>query len=137
LLVAADNRRPAAIEQLITLGKQLDVPLFSEDPKTASKDIYAHALTEARKIAATHVIVDAAGRLHIDEELMAELEQVKKVIKPNEVLLVVDAMTGQRLDSTGLYYYNARYYNPQIGRFISQVLTLNNRLCYAPKIVMI
>jgi signal recognition particle subunit SRP54 len=95
LLVAADNRRPAAIEQLITLGKQLDVPVFSEDPKTPSKDICAHALSEAKKIAATHVIIDTAGRLHIDEELMAELEQVKKVIKPDEVLLVVDAMTGQ------------------------------------------
>ena len=95
LLVAADNRRPAAIEQLVTLGKQLDVPVFAEDPKTSSKDICAHALAQAKKIAATHVIVDTAGRLHIDEELMAELEQVKKVIKPDEVLLVVDAMTGQ------------------------------------------
>jgi signal recognition particle subunit SRP54 len=95
LLVAADNRRPAAIEQLVTLGKQLDVPVFREDPKTASKDICAHAMNEAKRIAATHVIVDTAGRLHIDEELMAELEQIKKVIKPDEVLLVVDAMTGQ------------------------------------------
>jgi signal recognition particle subunit SRP54 len=95
LLVAADNRRPAAIEQLITLGKQLDVPVFSEDPKTQSKDISLHALAQAKKIAATHVIVDTAGRLHIDEELMAELEQVKKALNPIEVLLVVDAMTGQ------------------------------------------
>jgi signal recognition particle subunit SRP54 len=95
MLVAADNRRPAAIEQLVTLGKQLDVPVFAEDPKTSSKDICVHALSQAKKIAATHVIVDTAGRLHIDEELMAELEQVKKVLKPHEVLLVVDAMTGQ------------------------------------------
>jgi signal recognition particle subunit SRP54 len=95
LLVAADNRRPAAIEQLVTLGKQLDVPVFNEDPKTSSKDISVHGLAQAKKIAATHVIVDTAGRLHIDEELMAELEQVKKAIKPDEVLLVVDAMTGQ------------------------------------------
>jgi signal recognition particle subunit SRP54 len=95
LLVAADNRRPAAIEQLVTLGKQLDVPVFAEDPKTHSKDICVHALSNAKHIAATHVIVDTAGRLHIDEELMAELEQVKKVLKPHEVLLVVDAMTGQ------------------------------------------
>jgi signal recognition particle subunit SRP54 len=95
LLVAADNRRPAAIEQLVVLGKQLDVPVYSEDPKTASKDISVHALSQARKIAATHVIVDTAGRLHIDEEMMAELEQVKKVLRPDEVLLVVDAMTGQ------------------------------------------
>jgi signal recognition particle subunit SRP54 len=95
LLVAADNRRPAAIEQLVTLGKQLDVPVFNEDPKTSSPDISAHGLSQAKKIAATHVIVDTAGRLHIDEEMMAELERVKKLIKPDEVLLVVDAMTGQ------------------------------------------
>jgi len=95
LLVAADNRRPAAIEQLVTLGKQLDVPVYSEDPKASSKDITAHGLSQAKKIAATHVIVDTAGRLHVDEALMDELAQVKKVSKPDEVLLVVDAMTGQ------------------------------------------
>jgi signal recognition particle subunit SRP54 len=95
LLVAADNRRPAAIEQLITLGKQNDIPVFSESPTVASKDICAHALERAREIAATWVIVDTAGRLHIDEELMAEIVEVKKVLNPNEVLLVVDAMTGQ------------------------------------------
>jgi signal recognition particle subunit SRP54 len=95
LLVAADNHRPAAIEQLVTLGKQLDVPVYSEDPKTLSKDICAHGMSQARKLAATHVIVDTAGRLHIDEEMMAELAQVKKVLRPDEVLLVVDAMTGQ------------------------------------------
>ncbi|MBN1692980.1 MAG: signal recognition particle protein [Dehalococcoidales bacterium] len=95
MLIAADNRRPAAIEQLVTLGKQLDVEVYAEDPKTSSKDICARALNQAKKIAATHIIVDTAGRLHIDEELMKELEQVKKVLKPDEVLLVVDAMTGQ------------------------------------------
>ncbi len=95
LLVAADNRRLAAIEQLVTLGKQLDVPVYSEDPKTASKDICAHAVSHAKKLAATCVIVDTAGRLHIDNEMMAELEQVKRVLKPDEVLLVIDAMTGQ------------------------------------------
>jgi signal recognition particle subunit SRP54 len=113
LLVAADNRRPAAIEQLVTLGKQLDVPVHSEDPKTSSKDICSHGMSQAKKLAATHVIVDTAGRLHIDDEMMKELEQVKKVLKPDEVLLVVDAMTGQdavrvaeefhkRVDVTGL-----------------------------------
>ncbi len=95
LLVAADNRRPAAIEQLVTLGKQLDVPVYSEDPKVSSPDISTHGLNQAKKIAATHVIVDTAGRLHIDEEMMAELEKVRKVLGPHEVLLVVDAMTGQ------------------------------------------
>ncbi len=95
LLVAADNRRPAAIEQLVTLGKQNDIPVFAESPTVASKDICAHALERAKEIAATWVIVDTAGRLHIDEELMAEIVEVKKVLEPNEVLLVVDAMTGQ------------------------------------------
>jgi signal recognition particle subunit SRP54 len=95
LLVAADNRRPAAIEQLVTLAKQLDVAVYKEDPKAKAWDIGGHALSQAKQIAATHVIVDTAGRLHIDTELMAELEQVQKVVKPHEVLLVVDAMTGQ------------------------------------------
>jgi signal recognition particle subunit SRP54 len=95
LLVAADNRRPAAIEQLITLGKQLDVPVYSEDPGKASENICAHGLSEAKRISASHVIIDTAGRLHIDEDLMAELARIKKVVKPDEMLLVVDAMTGQ------------------------------------------
>jgi signal recognition particle subunit SRP54 len=95
LLVAADNRRPAAIEQLVTLGKQLDVPVYSEDPGKASEVICAHALSEAKRIAATHVIIDTAGRLHVDDELMSELERVTKAVRPDEVLLVVDAMTGQ------------------------------------------
>jgi signal recognition particle subunit SRP54 len=95
LLVAADNHRPAAIEQLIALGKQLDVPVYSEDPKAKAWDIAKHGIEEAHRIAATHVIVDTAGRLHIDEELMEELEKVKKAVNPHEVLLVVDAMTGQ------------------------------------------
>ncbi len=95
LLVAADNRRPAAIEQLVALGKQLDIPVYHENPSTKSKDICYHALTKAKELAATWVIVDTAGRLHIDEPMMAELSQIKQEIKPDEVLLVVDAMTGQ------------------------------------------
>jgi len=95
LLVAADNRRPAAIEQLSTLGKQIDVPVYSETPEAKSKDICAHALRKVKELAATWVIVDTAGRFHIDEILMEELAQVKREIKPCEVILVVDAMTGQ------------------------------------------
>jgi len=95
LLVAADNRRPAAIEQLATLGEQLDIPVYSEAPGITSKDICAHALTKAKDLAATWVIVDTAGRLHIDEAMMEELAQVERELKPCEVLLVVDAMTGQ------------------------------------------
>jgi len=95
LLVAADNRRPAAVEQLVTLGKQLEVPVYHEATSVPSKDICAHGLAEARNIAASWVIVDTAGRLHIDAEMMAELAQVKQVLNPTEILLVVDAMTGQ------------------------------------------
>jgi len=95
LLVAADNRRPAAVEQLVILGKQLDIPVYSEAPGATSQDICAHALAKARTLAATWVIVDTAGRLHIDEAMMAELAQVSRELKPVEILLVVDAMTGQ------------------------------------------
>jgi len=113
LLVAADNRRPAAIEQLVTLGNNIDIPVYNEAPEAASKDICAHALKEAKELAATWVVVDTAGRFHIDEMLMEELAQVKRELKPCEVILVVDAMTGQdavqlavdfhsRLNLTGL-----------------------------------
>ncbi|MFC1907066.1 signal recognition particle protein [Chloroflexota bacterium] len=95
LLVAADNRRPAAVEQLVALAKQLDLPSFSESPGTLPKDICAHSLSRAKEIAANWVIVDTAGRLQIDDELMQELAELKSRLKPNEILLVVDAMTGQ------------------------------------------
>jgi signal recognition particle subunit SRP54 len=95
LLVAADNRRPAAIEQLVTLGEQLDVPVYHETVKSKSKDVCAHALKKARELGASWVIADTAGRMHIDEPMMEELTQVKEELKPGEVLLVVDAMTGQ------------------------------------------
>jgi len=95
LLVAADNRRPAAVEQLVILGKQLEIPVYSEAPGATSQDICAHALAKARTLAATWVIIDTAGRLHIDEAMMAELAQVSRELKPVEILLVVDAMTGQ------------------------------------------
>ncbi len=95
LLVAADNRRPAAIEQLVTLGRELDIPVYHESTSVPSEEVCAHALAQARSLAASWVIVDTAGRLHIDEEMMAELARVKKALKPDEILLVVDAMTGQ------------------------------------------
>jgi signal recognition particle subunit SRP54 len=95
LLVAADTRRPAAIQQLITLGKQLDIPVYNEDPSVPVKDICAHAVNKARQMAVSWVILDTAGRLHIDNELMGELTQIKNETKPNEILLVVDSMTGQ------------------------------------------
>jgi len=95
LLVAADNRRPAAIEQLVTLGKQQDIPVYSENVGVSSKDVCAHALNKAKELAASWVIVDTAGRMHIDEPMMEELVQLREKLKPVEILLVVDAMTGQ------------------------------------------
>ena len=95
LLVAADNRRPAGIEQLVTLGGQLDIPVYEEGVDVKSKDVCTHALKKAKELAVTWVVVDTAGRMHIDKELMDELALVKKELNPDEVILVVDAMTGQ------------------------------------------
>jgi signal recognition particle subunit SRP54 len=95
LMIAADTRRPAAIQQLQTLGKQQDIPVYSEDPSVPVRDICAHGVAKARQMAVSWVIIDTAGRLHIDEELMGELIQIKEEVKPNEILLVVDSMTGQ------------------------------------------
>ncbi len=95
LLVAADTRRPAAIQQLETLGKQLDISVHSESNTVPPPKICANAVQRASGGAYSVVILDTAGRLHIDDELMRELEQVKAKTQPQEVLLVVDAMTGQ------------------------------------------
>ncbi len=95
LLVAADTRRPAAIEQLVVLGKQLDLPVYHEDVKSTPLTICRNALKRAKEMAATWMIVDTQGRLHVDEELMKELTDMKKALHPSEVLLVVDAMVGQ------------------------------------------
>ena len=96
LLIAADLRRPAAIQQLETLGKQLDIPVYSEDPKsTTVVKVAKNGLEKAKQLGVNWAIVDTGGRLQIDEELMKELGDVKKEIKPDEVLLVLDAMTGQ------------------------------------------
>ncbi len=96
MLVAADLRRPAAISQLQTLGRQLDVPVYSEDPKSSTPArVAAAGVRRATELALTWVIIDTGGRLHIDDELMGELEDVKKAVSPHQVMLVVDAMTGQ------------------------------------------
>jgi signal recognition particle subunit SRP54 len=93
LLVAADLRRPAAVEQLVTLGKGLDIPVYRADTKPAS--VCAQALKRAKELAATWVIADTGGRLHIDGAMMKEVAEIKRELKPDEVLLVVDSMTGQ------------------------------------------
>lgn len=95
LLVAADVYRPAAITQLETLGKQLQIPVYSEGTQARPPDIARNALELARRNNTQYVIVDTAGRLQIDELLMAELEQIKGAVNPDEILLIVDAMIGQ------------------------------------------
>jgi signal recognition particle subunit SRP54 len=94
LLVAADVYRPAAIDQLITLGGQIDVPVYS-DREAGAVAIAQHSVDHARKNAREVVIIDTAGRLHVDEEMMKEVEAIKASVHPNEILFVVDAMTGQ------------------------------------------
>ncbi len=95
LLVAADVQRPAAIDQLQTLGKQLDIPVYADKESKNPVSIAKAALEQAQSRLLDIVIVDTAGRLHINEELMEELVQIKKQVKPHEILLVADAMTGQ------------------------------------------
>ena len=113
LLVAADVYRPAAIDQLQTLGKQLNYPVFSLGTDVNPVEIARQAIERATIEGRDLVIIDTAGRLHIDEALMEELQNIKAVANPNEILLVVDAMTGQdavnvaetfneRLDITGV-----------------------------------
>lgn len=95
LLVACDIYRPAAIKQLQVVGKQIDIPVFSMGDKVKAVDIAKAGIEEARNSGNNVVIIDTAGRLHIDEELMQELKDVKENVNPSEVLLVVDSMTGQ------------------------------------------
>jgi signal recognition particle subunit SRP54 len=94
LLVACDTRRPAAADQLIVLGKQLGVPVFDGDRKSP-KSVFEPAREHAKREGLDCLIVDAAGRSHIDEELMRELSDLQILVKPAETLLVVDGMTGQ------------------------------------------
>jgi signal recognition particle subunit SRP54 len=95
LLVAADTYRPAAVTQLEVLGKQIDIPVFSEGTKVSPPEIVSHSLRRAREGAYDVVILDTAGRLQINDDMMRELEQIRAIAKPQEILLVADAMTGQ------------------------------------------
>ncbi|ALS27520.1 signal recognition particle protein [Paenibacillus cisolokensis] len=95
LLVAADIYRPAAIKQLQVLGEQIKAPVFAMGDQVSPVEIARSALQHAKENGNDYVIIDTAGRLHIDEALMEELKQIHETVKPDEVLLVVDAMTGQ------------------------------------------
>ena len=113
LLVACDIYRPAAVQQLKTVGEAVGVPVFSMGTDIPAVDIARAALEYAKRQCHDMVFIDTAGRLHVDDDLMAELEDIKKLTEPTEILLVVDAMTGQdavnvaksfneRLDITGV-----------------------------------
>ncbi len=95
LLIAADLRRPAAVEQLATLGRQLDIPVHQEGTTSNAPDVARNGLKRASTLGVTWAIVDTGGRLHIDDDLMQELEEIKAATAPSESLLVVDSMTGQ------------------------------------------
>lgn len=95
LLIAADVYRPAAINQLVTLAKQINVDVFEQGIFVKPVDIVKNGLAFAKSHSCNLVIIDTAGRLHIDEKLMNELSEIKQLAKPNEIMLVVDAMTGQ------------------------------------------
>ncbi len=96
LLVAADTYRPAAIHQLEVLGKQLDIPVHSEGDKVPPPVICTNAVRRAKDSAYTVVILDTAGRLQINEQMMQELDEIKQRTNPQEILLVADSMTGQQ-----------------------------------------
>lgn len=94
MMVADDLQRPAAIDQLITLGEQLDIPVYSEQSKDAVK-VARNGIKQAKKNDCDVVILDTAGRLHIDAEMMDEISNVSKAVNPQQIFLVVDAMVGQ------------------------------------------
>jgi signal recognition particle subunit SRP54 len=109
LLVAADIYRPAAIKQLETLGKQLNMPVFSLGDQVSPVEIAKQAIIKAKEDHNDYVLIDTAGRLHVDENLMDELKNIKELTKPDEIFLVVDAMTGQ--DAVNV----AQSFNEQLG----------------------
>jgi signal recognition particle subunit SRP54 len=109
MLVAADIYRPAAIKQLETLGKQLNMPVFSLGDQVSPVEIAKQAIAKAKEDHNDYVLIDTAGRLHVDEALMGELQEIKELSNPNEIFLVVDAMTGQ--DAVNV----AQSFNDQLG----------------------
>lgn len=105
LLVATDVYRPAAIDQLITLGKQIDVPVFEMGIDSNPVEIARQGLAKAQELGVDTVIIDTAGRLQIDTKMMAELVEVKNALQPQEILLVIDSMTGQEAANVTLAFH--------------------------------
>ncbi|CYY30676.1 signal recognition particle protein [Streptococcus suis] len=108
LLIAADIYRPAAIDQLKTLGQQIDVPVFELGNQVPALEIVRQGLEQAKANHNDYVLIDTAGRLQIDQALMTELREIKEFAQPNEILLVVDAMIGQEAANV------AREFNDQL-----------------------
>ena len=96
LLVAADLVRPAAVKQLELLGEQIDVPVFTLDGEKRPVKVVKQALSRAKRESFNTLIVDTSGRMHLDDELMREISDIHSLLKPDEALLVADAMTGQQ-----------------------------------------
>lgn len=109
LLIAADTYRPAAIDQLVTLGRQLDIPVYREGSDSTPPNIAYNGVEKAARENASVVVIDTAGRLQIDTEMMAELASIRDRVKPKETLLVADSMTGQEAVNI------ARGFNEQVG----------------------
>ena len=107
LLVAADIYRPAAVEQLQQLGQQAEIEVYAEGTAAAPAAIVENGIKQARKMGAAVVIIDTAGRLHVNEEMMAEIADLKKRFEPAETLLIVDAMAGQDAVTSAQAFHKA------------------------------
>lgn len=105
ILIAADIYRPAAVDQLVTLGKSIDVPVFEMGTKVSAEKIVTEGLKAAKEQGCNLVFIDTAGRLQINEELMKELQNVKEIAQPDEILLTVDAMAGQDAVNVALAFH--------------------------------
>jgi len=106
MMAACDLRRPAAIDQLVQLGRQLGIPVHHEDPaSSAAPEVARNAFDAARRDDVRWLLLDTGGRLHVDDEMMAELEEIRDAVHPVETLLVVDAMTGQDAVRSGSEFH--------------------------------
>ncbi|MBQ2471723.1 MAG: signal recognition particle receptor subunit alpha, partial [Acholeplasmatales bacterium] len=105
MLIAADIYRPAAVDQLVTLGRSINVPVFEMGTKVSAEKIVTEGLKKAREEGCDLVFIDTAGRLQINEELMQELKNVKEIASPDEILLTVDAMAGQDAVNVALAFH--------------------------------
>ena len=105
MLIAADIYRPAAVDQLVTLGKSINVPVFEMGTKVSAEKIVTEGLKKAKEEGCDLVFIDTAGRLQINEELMKELQNIKDIAHPDEILLTVDAMAGQDAVNVALAFH--------------------------------